>query len=1048
MTDPLRPTDLAALLAVAADDPDALVRVAALDAASRFRLDPAAWNVVARASMQIVNAEPAGSKARREALVLAVRIPLRTLREHLRHMAEDPKEADRDAIADALDAAGDPSRILPLIEEARQAGGLGRFRSMAAMPVEDVITARDVPPLPQDAAPDFWRALVLARLGDYGLLDAFFSGEVPDAELYGNPWTEYDEIARVRPVPEPMRAHLLEALARLDSSEPSLRQRQVPERLIRLTAWAATGVADAQGAPLEHEVAPSPVTVPAPPSPPSSEQLGQAMIVRAKLPSALFDERRLTTPEFAALTYLPKAEVAGLIRAVVAEGNYQARAGAESWPTNEWLGSKIIEFVGCCPVTDDWPAAELVVEQLRSQRPALDDGQLAWIIARDHTVRLINKLAGLLTPDRNSEERLRVLHLLSAAGDCQGGRAGSPMRGAGPGAAALTGKGELIDDRPSHAAKHLAEPAPRPDIEKRRVNARILCGDRQRNAFVAGADNVIRCWIGLPEPSSASANEPIPILPVHIPPDGLRLEVQLAWRDSSGEQHTDSKLMLLPAERTARSGDCDLRIHVPPDERYVSADIMFRYSGRMFEIVRLGAPVLEANEAEGPQHEIKITVQASGRQVIEIGDSQHVDDVFVFGDDGSAWSSDADASASSGLLQFGAESGTKLELGDAKLAIKWINDQLSLAETRVVRRHATPPPSGGGGATQADSSVAEELDANDEDVRCLLRDMARHGAGLYQRLVEQKAFRDPGDRIQVVNRDPDTYVPLEFVYDGGYPVKEATLCAAGLDALKHGADTCPKCRLPAPIEKRSDAPVVCLFGFWSLRKVIERVATGQPGQTSVPRPARRSLPVIDAVAFASSHLVPDDERQATREALQNSFGSFYPADDWIQWKEAVGHQPPLLVVIPHHGIQAGSDYLEIGAQELSENLGKLDRGQINQLYVNPDGREPGPIVLLLGCETAGQNETGYVEMTRRIQQQHASIVLGTLAQILGRQAAPVARALVAELVAVDDKSADFGTVMRRVRQRMLARGYLMALCLVALGDAEWRLTPRPVASNL
>jgi hypothetical protein len=25
---------------------------------------------------------------------------------------------------------------------------------------------------------------------------------------------------------------------------------------------------------------------------------------------------------------------------------------------------------------------------------------------------------------------------------------------------------------------------------------------------------------------------------------------------------------------------------------------------------------------------------------------------------------------------------------------------------------------------------------------------------------------------------------------------------------------------------------------------------------------------------------------------------------------------------------------------------------------------------------------------------------------------------------------------------MLSRGYLMALCLVALGDAEWRLTPR------
>jgi hypothetical protein len=35
--------------------------------------------------------------------------------------------------------------------------------------------------------------------------------------------------------------------------------------------------------------------------------------------------------------------------------------------------------------------------------------------------------------------------------------------------------------------------------------------------------------------------------------------------------------------------------------------------------------------------------------------------------------------------------------------------------------------------------------------------------------------------------------------------------------------------------------------------------------------------------------------------------------------------------------------------------------------------------------------------------------------------------------------------MLRVRRRMLARGNLIALCLVALGDAEWHLTPRPSA---
>ncbi|MDO9196327.1 hypothetical protein, partial [Rhodoferax sp.] len=182
--------------------------------------------------------------------------------------------------------------------------------------------------------------------------------------------------------------------------------------------------------------------------------------------------------------------------------------------------------------------------------------------------------------------------------------------------------------------------------------------------------------------------------------------------------------------------------------------------------------------------------------------------------------------------------------------------------------------------------------------------------------------------------------------------------------------------------------------------------------------------------------------RATQAALQQSFTHLFLADDWSQWKTAMKQHPALLMLLPHHGIQAALDYLEIGDEKLAEDLGKLSRGQIDRQYVNLDGRDPGPIVLLLGCQTAGETETGYGEMTQLIQQQHASIVLGTLAQILGRHAAPLARELVAELVAVADAQADFGTIMRRVRRRMLSRGYLMALCLVALGDAEWRLTPR------
>ena len=586
------------------------------------------------------------------------------------------------------------------------------------------------------------------------------------------------------------------------------------------------------------------------------------------------------------------------------------------------------------------------------------------------------------------------------------------------------------------AGAAMAAPEEMADVEKRTVNAHILHDGTRRNTFVAGADNVIRCWIGLPE-KGAAADKTIPL--VDIGPEGLLLTVQLVWRDGSGQDHTDSKPMLLPPERTARSGDCDLHIHVPEGERYVSAEIMFRYRGRTFEAVRLEAFALAPDEAQGPQHEVRVRVQASRREVIELVDSQPVDAVFVFGDDRSREGQDAAAPAPSSLRVFGGQGGSSFNLSDAKVAIKWLNETLFTTEKLVVRRQAAQDQANGTGA--AGARAQDVLDADDPNVRVLLRDIARHGAGLYNQLMSQ-GFRDPGDRIQVLNHEPHTYVPLEFVYDRGYPVSDAKLCAPGLQALKSGAGACPVCSIPAADDQRSGAPVICPFGFWSLRKIIERLALGNAGQASSPGAGRRSLPVIDSVAFASSHLVPQDERRATQEVLQQSFRRLFVADDWTQWKKAMQEHPSLLLLLPHHGIQAALDYLEIGDEQLAEDLGKLSRGQIDRQYVNLDGRDPGPIVLLLGCQTAGETETGYVEMTQLIQQQHASIVLGTLAQILGRHAAPLARELVAELVAVEDAQADFGTIMRRVRRRMLGRGYLMALCLVALGDAEWRLTPR------
>lgn len=1099
----LDPDALAPLLRVAAQDTDTAVRVGALDAAARFPLTLEAWQAVASACWRIVDATPAGSRPRRAALALAARIPLRSLRLHLRERVVDPAEVDADAIAVALDAAADASRITALL--ARAAGGGEAFpAALAAMPVEAAaivvdtraqprddpfasaspderaLVAADIPPLPSHArAIDrFWHALVLARLGEFGPLDAILLGEAAEPELFnGSPWFAYQEIARIRPVPAAMRAHLLALLARTDAPG-SARLDHPTRRMLHLTVWAATGIADAEGTPIaaraadEARATPAASATPAAPAPaPAPAAAAAAAAAPGSTESA------------------PSNTIADLLRAIEA-GNRRAGALPDDGTATFTLSTAIIDLALRCPPDGDWPVAALVAAQLRTPRPVLDDGQFAWLLARDRPAHLIEQAAALLGIEPVVEARLRIVGWLAGAADHQGDRGGSPYRGDGPGAGAADAvRRELLDDTnlraamaaPAVAADFTPEPdrfdaafsvgeptsgaqgetgdagpqeagaapgesgaAPEeaaaagtpPQSDPRTVNASLMHDGRRRSTFVAGADNVVRCWIGLPEAEHAAvADRTIPSIP--IPAEGLPLTVQLCWRDSAGQDHTDARQLLLPAEHSARSGDCDLRVHVPGSERYVAADIVFRYRGRAFEVVRLEAFALAADEAESPMHAPRLRVQASRREVIALPDSRPVDATIVYGD--VSPSADAAAARPPALRVFGGDGAGSFDLSGAGDAVKWLNEALFATEKLIVRKRAAANT--GATAAAAPLGAQEVLDADDPDLRVLLRDMARHGAGLYNQLRDQ-GFTDPGERLQLLNLEPDNYVPLEFVYDRGYPVSAATLCAEGVQALLAGDSGCPACRLPAADDQRANAPIVCPFGFWSLRKIIERVGSGEAAQLSAPTARRRQLPVIDAVAFASSHLVPQDERDATRRALEHSVGRLYPAEDWLQWRDALRHQPPLLVVIPHHGIQAALDYLEIGDEQLPEDLGKLSHAQIDRQYVNPEGRDPGPIVLLLGCQTAAVTETGYVGISRRIQQQRAAIVLGTLAQILGRHAAPLARELVTQLASIDDGESDFGAIMRRVRRNMLARGYLMALCLVALGDAEWRLTPR------
>lgn len=973
------------------------VRLAVLDAATHFPLDPRQWHATADAVWKIVESEPAASPARRDALAFAARVPLRSVREQLRQLADTPDEPDADVVAQSLAASGDPSRITPLLAELAS-GQTGHFRALAAMPLEDNgVAPADLPsPVARDEDDTrFWRALCLARLGDYSALDEIFTRDENVPPLFwGSPWAAHAEIATIRPIPEAMRDHLLAALAQVDADEAAGRISGAAARALRITAWAATGIANAEGSAVEPPHPPRPVSLP---------------------------------PEF------------------------------------------------------DPPekAAELAARQVHDDAPRFDDAQIGWMIARESARKFVPALLRLARPELATVARTRLLRLIAHAVDAQTGRAFSPYRGA---AGPDMGAGErptLIDDyqsasappleglegfrvvegipeRPggedsggvsgldysgcmvdmdyggapvsqSVAAGHVASmetahTTPSDDLDERRVNALLLHEERTHHYFVAGASNTVRCWIGLPQPGIPTANATVQ--QVKLPPEGLELVVELCWigkRDGKPDRHGNGPAdrLHLPAKRTARSEDSDLTFDVPADIDRLEADIVFTFMGKVFEAVRVSAPVLPAGTADHGLAAPSIDVQFGQREVIRLQERTPISATLTFGP---------------GYMRMFDGSGGKIfDLGNTTPLTNFLNEQLFLKETSLVRRRSQQ------GLQEGEAL----LDVDDPDVMELFCNLARHGAALYQQLRGQ-GFSDPGDRIQLINKDESQHVPLEFVYDRGFPKKGARFCSGWHEALASDGSRCPSCDAAGGAAQASWSETICPLGFWAIRKVIERFDSTHMHDLSLPAWRRRDLRPLDAALCASTDRVPAEARAALSEALTGHIASPTIAADWDEWERVIAEKnPPLLILLAHHDLDAGLDYLEIGDKALDEHRRWRFRPQLNESLINPAAIEPGPIVLLLGCMTATDvAETGYRSLADNFKHFHASLVLGTMAKVLGRHAGPLACELLAELSAVDTPDADFGSVLRRVRRRMLAHGFLMVLALVAMGDAEWHLPAR------
>jgi hypothetical protein len=333
-----------------------------------------------------------------------------------------------------------------------------------------------------------------------------------------------------------------------------------------------------------------------------------------------------------------------------------------------------------------------------------------------------------------------------------------------------------------------------------------------------------------------------------------------------------------------------------------------------------------------------------------------------------------------------------------------------------------------------------------------MRRLAISGARLHNHLKIWGAsgWKLKYGRVQIVSGSPDAFFPLEFVYDRTPPSDTAKLCAGARAALQTG--TCPTC---AP--DIHDADVICPLGFWCLSRVIERhafvaerEATQQLGGQDVhallaePTTGRNTLRLFDGAAYGASDRA-DGERPGSVQLVATTLSTVVgravePTRTWRRWAQLVKDEaPPLLVLVCHTEQRRRSGLpavkIEIGASAQHE---WLDVDNIAKDYVLGPKEAPHPVVLLIGCST-GVQHVRFSNAAALFIASGASIVLSTLATILGEQAAQVTSELIERLAAPARGRATFGDALLATRREMLAQGMSMVLALVAFGDADWRL---------
>lgn len=536
----------------------------------------------------------------------------------------------------------------------------------------------------------------------------------------------------------------------------------------------------------------------------------------------------------------------------------------------------------------------------------------------------------------------------------------------------------------------------------------------ERGGYVVGETLMVRVHIGPRRTGSIAAPTAFPEF--RLPPQRDAHQLQVVFHEPRQFDQPMQQDILLP-----KRGDSSIAefIFTPQLEGAFEARLSILHRGRVLQTVLLRTQVALSEAARGQGADgIRLDDEALVRQDwSDLGSRRHFDMALVL---------NHTAAGQPLLTGVAGRQAWAKSLDGIDTPVRKLNELISDVALSVL-------------------DYGDGLDQGENPK--LLVSLARVGANLYSLLYgdQLKALHsgdfDIGDdaitHLQVVSARPDAVVPLEFMYDFNVPRHDAKVCPQHRQALQDG-------RCPSDCARRAKPNGhVCPMGFWGLKKVIERhlfdprAALPEGAQLAVRAEAvegREHLDLKLGALVGHSQEVKAAEIAPLLARLGAALGDTVPvAQDWDAWQAHVkADGPALLMAFPHNEGKEEDVLLEIGGEKLY-TLG------LESSYVRKDAGPP-PLVFLLGCDVAGTAQD-FSSHIRFFRQAGAAVVVSTIATVFGAHAVRVGEAIVAGLMAPPGatRRERLGEIIRDAKRAALLDSVPMALCVVAFGDADWRL---------